>query len=124
MSDYYRVIDLNPPAALGGPIVNPLDPRAMHYFGFTSEGQEILLLQPFAGQPTIDVSWHCANQPTTVPAMPPPPIDGVLSSTTFPAVLRYDEHHERAHAIVWLDPLVLPPAGQPVLVSVRAWRTT
>ena len=123
MSDYYRVIDLNPPPALGGPITNPLDPRAMHYFGFTSEGQEILLLQPIAGQSTVNVSWHYGNQPTVAPPQPQPPIDGAISFATFPPVLRYDEHHDRAHALVWLDPVLLPPAGQPVLVSVRAWAT-
>lgn len=43
MSDYFTEIDLNP---VVGPIVAPNDRRAMHYFGFVSHGQQLLLLDP------------------------------------------------------------------------------
>lgn len=118
MSDYLREIDLNP--AVGGPITNPLDPRAMHYFGFLSEGQEISLVQPFTGTPRVLVSFHYANQPTAVPPAVQPPIDGVVDFSGGPPALRYDENHNRAHVIVWQDPAAPPPTG-PQVVRVRAW---
>lgn len=124
MSDYLREIDLNPTInGAASPVTNPLDPRAMHYFGFLSEGQEIALVQPFAGQPRVLVSWHYGNQPTAAPPQPQPPIDGVVDFSGGPPMLRYDEHHERAHALVWLDPANVPPQGQPAMVRVRAWAT-
>lgn len=122
MSDYLREIDLNPPAAAGGPIVNPLDPRAMHYFGFLSNGQEVSLAPP-AANPRVAVSWHYGNQPTGAPIMPPPPTDAILDFAVGPPLLRYEVNHDRRHVLVWLDmsgpnP---PPPGQPVVVRVRAW---
>lgn len=122
MSDYLREIDLNPPPANGGPIANPLDPRAMHYFGFLSNGQEVSLAPP-AANPRVAVSWHYGNQPTAVPIMPPPPIDAILDFAVGPPLLRYEVNHDRRHVLVWLDmsgpnP---PPPGQPVIVRVRAW---
>lgn len=125
MSDYLREIDLNPTVnGAAAPITNPLDPRALHYFGFMSEGQEIALVQPFPGQPTrVLVSFHDANQPTAAPVMPPPAIDGVVDFSTGPAALRYDDHHERAHVLVWLDPAAVPPQGQAAIVRVRGWAT-
>lgn len=123
MHDFLKEIDLNPPPALGGPIVNPLDGRAMHYFGFKSDGQEIALTPPTSGGiPRILVSWHYANQPTLTSPPVPPPIDAIVDFGAGPPVLRYDENHERPHAIVWLDPSSpLPPPGTPVVVRIRAW---
>lgn len=120
-NDYLREIDLNPPA--GGPVTNPLDPRAMHYFGFDSHGQEITIVQPFTGNPRVLISFHYGNQPTNVPPQPQPPIDAVLDFSGGPPVVRYEGYHERAHVLVWLDPSTpLPPTGQAV-VRVRAWAT-
>jgi len=61
--DYFKEIDLNPVPALGGIVNNPLDPRAMHFFGFTAEGQDIQLVNPISGVPRVAVSWQFANQP-------------------------------------------------------------
>lgn len=118
--DYLREIDLNP--ALG-PVVDPLDPRAMHYFGFLSEGQEITMVQPFGGTPRILISFHYGNQPTTPGTQPQPPIDAILDFSGGPPIVRYEENHERAHVLIWLDPASpLPPTGQ-AKVRVRAWAT-
>lgn len=125
MHDYLREIDLNPPPAMGGPINNPLDPRAMHYFGFLSEGQEIVLVQPFTGgPPRIFISWQYANNPLPPPAapQPPPPVDAIADFSGGPPGVRYETHHERAHAIIWLDPNAPTPTG-PMTVRVRAWAT-
>lgn len=119
-NDYLREIDLNPAPALGGPINNPLDPRAMHYFGFLSEGQEIALAQPGIN-PRVLISFHYANQPTAIPPQPQPPIDAVLDTSFGPPVIRYGDHHDRAHVLIWLDPTVVLPG--PLLVRVRAWAT-
>ncbi len=118
--DYLREIDLNPPAAIGPPVTSPLDPRAMHYFGFLANGQEISIVPPFQGQPRVAASFHYGNQPTVVPPQPQPPIDAILDTTTFPPLVRYEVNHDRSHVLVWLDN-PLPPIGQPVLVRVRAW---
>jgi hypothetical protein len=124
MSDYLREIDLNPTInGAAAPITSPLDPRAMHYFGFTSDGQEVSLVTPFGGQPRVLVSFHYGNQPTAAPPQPQPPIDGVVDFSGGPPSLRYDEHHERAHALVWLDPANVPQQGQAAMVRVRAWAT-
>jgi hypothetical protein len=121
MPDYLREIDLNPTVnGAAAPITSPLDPRAMHYFGFLSEGQEVSLVQPFAGNPRVLVSWHYGSQPTTAPVLPPPPIDGVVDFSGQPA-LRYEENHERSHALVWIDPANVPAFGTPAVVRVRAW---
>lgn len=122
--DYLKEIDLNPPPAAGGPVTNPLDARAMHYFGFLSEGQEILPVQPVTTPSRTLVSWHYANQPTISAVPPPPLIDAVIDfpGSPFPG-LRYDSHHERAHVVVWLDPTTAPPPGQPCVVRIRAWAT-
>ena len=53
MRDYLREIDLNPPAAMGGPINNPLDPRAMHYFGFLAE-DVALVMDNLVGYEMVD----------------------------------------------------------------------
>lgn len=124
MHDYFQELDLNPPAANGGPISNPLDKRAMHYFGFLSNGQEVAFGQPTTN-PRVAVSWHYGNQPTPPPGppQPPPPIDAILDFAAGPPLLRYEVNHDRSHVIVWIDltgpnP---PPPGQPVMVRVRAW---
>ncbi len=121
MSDYLREIDLNPPA--GGPINNPLDPRAMHYFGFLSEGQEITIVQPFTGTPRILISFHYGNQPTAAPPQPQPPIDAILDFSGGPPVVRYEENHNRSHVLVWLDTTAAPPPTGQAMVRVRAWDT-
>lgn len=125
MRDYLREIDLNPPPAMGGPINNPLDPRAMHYFGFLSEGQEIVQALPSTGPAKVFVSWDYANNPLLPPAppIPPPPVDAILDFAGGPPVVRYETHHERCHAIVWLDPNAAPPPTGPMIVRVRAWAT-
>jgi len=122
MHDYLREIDLNP--TIGGvaaPVTSPHDPRAMHYFGFLSAGQEVTLVQPFTGTPRVLASFHYSNQPTTVPVVPDPPIDAIVDFSGGPPLLRYDENHDRAHVLVWLDPAAVPPLGQAARVRVRAW---
>lgn len=125
-NDYLREIDLNPLPALGGPIINPLDPRAMHYFGFESNGQEISAAGQPTGQGRVAASFHYGNQPTALPPQPPPPIDAIIDNTTFPPVVRYEVNHDRSHVLVWLDNNGPNPPlpGQPVLVRVRAWAKT
>lgn len=118
LRDYLREIDLNPP--LGGPVIDPHDPRAMHYFGFLSEGQEIVMVQP-TGQPRIFISWHYSNNPVaTPPPQPLPPVDAILDFSSGPPVVRYEEHHQRAHVFVWLDPTAAPAGTSKV--RVRAWK--
>lgn len=124
MHDYLREIDLNPTInGAAAPVTSPLDPRAMHYFGFTSDGQEVTLVQPFAGQPRVLASFHYGNQPTAAPVPPQPAIDGVLDFSSGNPMLHYEQNHERAHVLVWLDPNNVPPLGQPAVVRVRAWAT-
>lgn len=119
--DYLREIDLNPPPAAGGPITSPLDPRAMHYFGFLADGQEVTLVHPFTGTPRVLMSFHYGNQPTTAPAQPQPPIDAILDFSSGPPVVRYETGHQRAHVLVWQDPTIAPPPGGQSVVRVRAW---
>lgn len=119
MSDYLVEFDLNLPAAAGGPINNPLDPRAMRYFGFLSEGQQIDLVQPFAGTPRIFVSWHFGHQSPGLP-QPAPLVDAVLDFSGGLPSRRWEGFHERRHVIIWLDPTVVIPAGA-CLVRVSAW---
>lgn len=119
-NDYFKEVDLNP--VLGGLVNNPLDSRAMHYFGFLSEGQDLQMVNPIAGQPRIAVSWQFANQPTLAPVPPPPPIDAILDFSGGGPGLHYEFHHDRAHVIVWWDPTAPTPTG-PVLVRIRAWST-
>lgn len=117
--DYLKEFDIAPPAALGGPINNPLDTRALHYFGFTSEAQEIILVNPIPANARVLVSWQFANQPT--PALPPPPpvIHAVLDFAAGLPVVRYEGFHERAHAVIWLDPAAA--VAGPLIVRLRAW---
>ena len=120
MTDFFREIDLNPAT---GPITNPLDLRAMHYFGFLANGQEIRLVQPqTVTAARVALSFHYANQPTITSPTPPPPIDEVVDVVPGPPPLpvRYTVDHDRRHVLVWLDGPV-PPAGQPVIVRIKAW---
>jgi hypothetical protein len=118
--DYLREIDLNP--TIGGvaaPITSPLDPRAMHYFGFTADAQQITLVQPFPGQPRILASFHYGNQPTAAPPQPEPPIDAILDFSGGPPLVERT-NHLRGHVLVWIDPANVPPMGQPAVVRVTA----
>lgn len=94
----------------------------MHYFGFTAEGQDISIVNPITPQPRILVSWQFANQPTSVPIPPPPPIDAVLDFNGGGPGLHYEFHHDRNFVIIWWDPSVAVPTG-PAIVRVRAWAT-
>jgi hypothetical protein len=116
MSDYLVELDLNSPA---GPINNPLDPRAMRYFGFLSEGQEISLVQPFNGTPRIFISWHHGYQSPGAP-QPAPLVDAVLDFSGGPPTRRWEGYHDRRHVIVWLDP-TSPPVTGSLLVRIMAW---
>lgn len=116
MSDYLKLVDLNPTINGGiARIDQPFDSRAMHYFGFTSDGQEIRNMSGFR----IFASFQYANQPAQfLPAMFP-----VADLVIDPGeTARYDELHERAHVLVWLDPAGIPPLGTAVTVRVRAWK--
>lgn len=122
MRDYLKELDLNPPLGLGGPVNNPTDPRAMHYFGFLSEGQELVLVPGVGGTSRVFASWHYVNQPLLTLPVPPPLVDVVLDFASGPPVVRYEGFHERAHAIVWLDPAA-PIVTGPLIVRLRAWAT-
>lgn len=122
--DYFCEIDLNP--MINGafaPINNPLDRRAMHYFGFLSTDQEISIAQPFTSQARVLVSFHYGNQPTALPPAVQPPIDGVLDTFAAPAPLLQRLNHDRYHVIVWLDPATTPAPNGPVMVRVSARAT-
>lgn len=119
--DYFREIDLNTPPT---PVNNSLDPRAMHYFGFMSNAQEIQLVPPTAGANVrVLVSWRYGNAPGPFSPAFPPQADAMLDFFSGPAgqILRYELNHDRAHALIWVDPSTPPLAG-PVIVRVRAWR--
>lgn len=122
-SDYLREIDLNPPPAMGGPVTSPNDPRAMHYFGFLADGQELSLVPPTGGPMRVLASFAYANAPLPLPAMQPPPVmpDAVLDFTGVTPGVRYELNHERHHVHVWIDSSV-PPPTTPIIVRIRAWR--
>lgn len=118
--DYFRELDLNPMVnGAPAPINNPLDPRALHYFGFLSTDQEISFGNPSGGSPRVLVSFHYGNQPTAAPPAVQPPIDGVLDFSGGPPVVQR-LNHDRAHVLVWLDPAISPPPTGPVIVRVSA----
>ena len=122
MSDYFTEIDLNQPAAAGGPVVLPTDRRAMHYFGFTSQGQQLLLLDALPQGSRVLFSFDYANPPGLGPIAQDVQAHGALELFGPASQLaRYETHHDRAHVLVWLDG-ALPPAGQVVRVRVSAWR--
>lgn len=119
-SDFFRQIDLNVPAASGGPINTPLDLRAMQYFGFLSQGQQLQLLDGLPIGNTVLFSFRYAQSPGVGPVPPAPQADGALQFAGGPPVARYENSHDRAHVLVWLDGPALP-AGQTCRVQVIAW---
>lgn len=122
MSDYFQVIDLNVPIAAGGPISAPLDPRAMHYFGFLSQGQQIQLIDGLPQGNSVLFSWRYGQAPGVGPTPPSPQADGVLDFFGGPSsqTARYENSHDRAHVLVWIDGPALP-AGQQCRVRISAW---
>jgi hypothetical protein len=119
-NDYFQQIDLNVAPAAGGPINFPLDARAMHYFGFASNGQQIQLLDGLPIGNVVLFSWRYAQQPGIGPAPTPPQADGALDFTSGPPLQRYENSHDRAHVLVWLDGPP-PPTGQLCRVRISAW---
>jgi hypothetical protein len=132
MSDYFKIVDLNPPIG-PGPIIDPRDPRALCYFGFLAQGQH-LSLGSFVTTPNLRIFYSFEFdyvQSTNPPPPPPPPgtgikASGVLASGGPPLLMEaaYGENHDRRHVILWVDPTSLtppPPPGQPIEVYVRAW---
>ena len=121
-TDYFRIVDLNPTiGAVAAPVAQALDPRALHMFGFVAAGQEIRNLSNFR----VFVSFDYDYAQGGMPALPTAPGDLKIHAVLDPmggAVLPYTENHERAHALVWLDPAAAPAQGVPVEVRVRAWR--
>jgi hypothetical protein len=119
MSDYLKDQDLNPTINGGAARVDqPFDPRAMHYFGFTANGQELRNMSPFR----MFVSWSYVNQPTPFTGGPFPQVDAVLEPMGSGGdVIRYDLDHDRSHVVLWLDPAAIPPVGIAVNSRVRAW---
>lgn len=122
MSDYFTEIDLNVAPAAGGPIAGPLDRRAMHYFGFRSDGQQLLLLDGLPQGTRVLYSFDYANAPGLGPVAATVQAHGALDFFgPTGAVARYEELHERSHVLVWLDgPPPVPPAT--VRVRVTAWK--
>lgn len=113
MPDYLKDQDLNPPP-VGFPVIQPQDPRAMHYFGFLADGQEIKNMSPVR----ILGTFEYVNQPVPFGPPPFPRIDIILDPGEG---VRYDELHERRHVVLWIDPSGGPLPTGPVNVRVRAW---
>jgi hypothetical protein len=119
-NDYFDQFDLNQPAATGGPVNTPLDRRAMHYFGFLSQGQQIVLLDPLPVGNTVQYSWQYVRI-SGIGAPPPlPQPDGAMQFAGPAPFGRYENSHDRAHVLVWLDGPALP-AGQTCRVQISAW---
>lgn len=123
LTNYFRVIDLNQPAATGGPITTPLDQRAMHYFGFVSQGQQIQLVDGLPAGTSVLFTFRYANAPGVGVAPLAPQPDGMLDFFGGPnsQTARFDLDSDRAHVLVWLDGPP-PPVGQQVRVRVSAWK--
>lgn len=119
-NDYFQQIDLNVPVAAGGPINTPLDPRAMHYFGFLANGQQIQLLDGLPVGNSVQFSFRYAQAPGVGPGPTPPQADGALDFFGGPPLSRYENSHDRAHVLVWLDGPALP-AGAQCRVRISAW---
>lgn len=118
MQDYFAEIDLNPAV---GPINNPIDARAMRYFGFTAGSQQLVLLDPLPAGTRVLFSWHYTNAPGVGPVAPPIQAHGVLEMFgPFSQQARYEASHDRAHVVVWLDGPP-PPVAQQVRVRITAW---
>lgn len=122
-SDFFRVIDLNVPPAAGGPINNPLDLRAMQYFGFLSNGQQLQLIDPLPIGNTVLFSFRYAQSPGIGPVPPFPQADGAVQFAGGGPFARYENSHDRAHVLVWVDGPALP-AGLQCRVQVSAWSKT
>ena len=112
--DYLRQIDLNLGPAPGPTM--PLDPRALHMFGFESTGQEIRNLSTSA---QIFVSFDYSYDQG--PGLAPPEFPRVHAILAPGETVRR-EHHAREHALVWIDPATVPPMAVPAVVRVSAWR--
>lgn len=130
--DYLREFDLNQPPAFGGPIMNPLDPRAHNDFCFLSDQQEILLVRPptATGPVRVLFSFDCGhqaliNQPFPSPGNGPE-VHGLLVSDPATGddplrrLYRPGCCHQRRFVKVWIDPTFPPPTGTPVIVVVSA----
>lgn len=119
--NYFQQIDLN--LAAGGPIIGPLDARAMHYFGFLAQGQQIQLIDGLPQGNAVLFSFRYAQAPGIGPVPPAPQADGALDIFGGPnsQTARFDLDSDRAHVLVWLDGPALPPA-QMCRVRISAWR--
>jgi len=112
-TDYLKHLDLNP--AAGGPVLSPLDPRALFMFGFLSTSQEIVN----TGTTPLHVSFDFAYD-QGIPGAPAAP------GVTVHAVLQPGQplprlqSHTRGHVLVWCDPSA-PPQAMPASVRVHAW---
>ena len=125
--DYFRLVDLNP--AIGGAVIDPRDPRALHFFTFLADGQHIGLASFTATSGRVLYSFdddHQVGGTPPLPALPMPgqvEVHGVLVNAAPPGLqeARYTELHERRSVRVWLDPSQVPPTGQAVEAFVKAW---
>lgn len=117
-TDYLKEIDLNPTVNGAAWRVNqPLDERALHWFGFVADVQEIRNLSPFR----VFVSFNYAYNPGMgLPFPPMPTVDAILDPVGGTNAYIRDENHERQHALVWLDPAAIPAQGMQVLVRLTA----
>ena len=128
-NNYFKILDVNPPAASGGPINNPLDPRALCYFDFLADGQTLQINPGITGLPSgVRVLYsfdHVYQQGSTFPPPPPPTVHGVLlpfgPGPFLQASFYNGEQHDRRHVTVWLDP-TSPIFTGPLEVHVAAQR--
>lgn len=118
MQDFFVELDLNAPP---NPINNPLDARAMRYFGFTSGSQQLVLLDPLPQGTRVLFSWDYANAPGIGPIANTIQAHGVLEMFGPNSQLaRYESSHDRAHVLIWIDGPP-PPVSQQVRVRISAW---
>lgn len=105
-NDFFREIDLNP--TVNGsvyPVLSPSDPRAMFYFGFIANFQELDFNSSFP----LLVSFSYPG----LSLMP----DLVMRT----GQVKY-EFHPRSNLLIWIDPSIgTPPIGNPAVIRVRAW---
>lgn len=112
-NDYLKRLDLNP--AAGGPVVGPLDPRALHMFDFEAAGQEVTNI---GVNYTVFVSFDYAyDQGLGLPLPQLPLVHAVLA----PGQSVRRESHARGHVLVWIDPGAAPQPGVGAPVQVSAW---
>jgi len=115
--DYLRIVDLNPTInGAAAPVNAPVDPRALHMFGFSSAGQRIENRGTYPVFYSFDYDYL---QGGTI--MPPAGLTVKVHGVLQPGEMRYTEHHDRAHVLVWLDQTAAPPQGVAVEVHVQAW---